>query len=139
VRHPLDVAVSMLSHNLTHGYNAGFAIDTIFAHMRAMHDLNAHYDAVLDQPPLTLRYEDFIADQEGETHRVLGYAGVGFHPACLRFHENRRHAPTPSYAQVSQPLNDQSVGRWKHYERHLAPYFDLIAPVVEALGYSLRS
>jgi Flp pilus assembly protein TadD len=137
VRHPLDVAVSMLSHNLTHGYNCGFAIETIVTHMREMHALNAHYDAVLDQPPLTLRYEDFIADQEGETRRVLGYVGVEFDAACLRFHENRRHAPTPSYTQVSQPLNDRSVGRWRHYERHLAPWFDAMAPVVEALGYSL--
>jgi len=136
VRHPLDVAVSMLSHNLTHGYNAGFAIGTIISHMRAMHDLNAHYDAVFDQPPLILRYEDFIADQEGQTRRVLGYVGVEFDPACLRFHENRRHAPTPSYAQVSQPLNDRSVGRWKHYEKHLAPYMGAIRPVIEALGYS---
>jgi len=136
VRHPLDVAVSMLSHNLTHGYNAGFSIDTILSHMRAMHDLNAHYDSVFDQPPLVLRYEDFIADQEGQTRRVLGYVGVDFDPACLRFHENRRHAPTPSYAQVSQPLNDRSVGRWRHYEKHLAPYMDAIAPVIEALGYS---
>ncbi len=137
VRHPLDVAISMLSHNLTHGYNAGFAIDTIISHMRAMQDLNAHYDAVFDQPPLTLRYEDFIADQEGQTRRVLGYIGVEFNPACLRFHENRRHAPTPSYAQVSQPLNDRSIGRWKHYAGQLAPYMDAIAPVVEALGYTL--
>ena len=135
VRHPLDVAISMLSHNLTHGYGSGYAIETILTHMRAMQDLNAHYDAVFDQPPLTLRYEDFIADQEGQTRRVLGYIGVEFDPACLRFHENRRHAPTPSYAQVSQPLNDRSVGRWKHYEKHLAPYMDAIAPVIEALGY----
>ena len=137
VRHPLDVAISMLSHNLTHGYNAGFSIDTIISHMRAMQDLNAHYDIVFDQPPLTLRYEDFIADQEGQTRRVLGYIGVEFDPACLCFHENRRHAPTPSYAQVSQPLNDRSVGRWKPYARHLAPYMDAIKPVVEALGYSV--
>ncbi len=137
VRHPLDVAISMLSHNLTHGYSAGFAIDTIISHMRAMQDLNAHYDAVFDQPPLLLRYEDFIADQEGHTRRVLGYIGVEFDPACLRFHENRRHAPTPSYAQVSQPLNDRSVGRWKHYAKHLAPYMDAIRPVVEALGYTV--
>ena len=136
VRHPLDVAVSMLSHNLTHGYGCGFSIETIITHMRAMQDLNAAYDAAFDQPPLTLRYEDFIADQEGQTRRVLGYVGVDFDPACLRFHENRRHAPTPSYAQVSQPLNDRSIGRWKPYAKHLAPYMDAIRPVIEALGYS---
>ena len=137
VRHPLDVAISMLSHNLTHGFNSGFAMDSIIRHMVAQHALDAHYDTVVDNPPLILRYEDFIADQEGQTRRVLAYAGLDFDEACLRFHENQRHAPTPSYAQVSKPLNDRSIGRWRHYERHLSPWFDRIAPVVEALGYSL--
>ncbi len=136
VRHPLDVAVSMLSHNLTHGYNSGFAMESIITHMLAQHALNAHYDAVLDNPPLTLRYEDFIADQEGQTRRVLAYIGLEFDEATLRFHENRRHAPTPSYAQVSKPLNDRSIGRWRHYQRQLAPWFDRIAPVITDLGYS---
>lgn len=137
VRHPLDVAVSILSHNLTHGKNSGFAMDSIIAHMIAQHDLDAHYDAMLEQPPLIVRYEDFVAHQEAETRRVLDYCGLAFDDACLRFHENRRHAPTPSYSQVSKPLNDRSIGRWRNYVRQLAPYMDRIAPVVEALGYDL--
>lgn len=137
IRHPLDVAISMLSHNLTHGYNAGYAMDSIIRHMVAMHDLTAHYDTLLDHPVLIVRYEDFVADQQGETQRVLDYCGLDFDPATLRFHENRRHAPTPSYAQVTKPLNDRSVNRWRYYERQLSPWFNQIAPVVEALGYSL--
>lgn len=137
VRHPLDVAMSMLSHNLTHGYNSGFKIETIIAHMVAMQALNTHYDAVLGHPALILRYEDFIAEQKGHTLRVLGHIGLGFHEACLRFHTNPRHAPTPSYAQVSRPLNDRSIGRWKPYERFFAPFMNEIGPVIEALGYRL--
>ena len=137
VRHPLDVAMSMLSHNLTHGYNSGFKIETIIAHMVAMQALNTHYDAVLGHPALSLRYEDFIAEQKGHTLRVLGHVGLGFHEACLRFHTNPRHAPTPSYAQVSRPLNDRSIGRWKPYERFFTPFMDEIGPVIEALGYRL--
>ncbi|WP_419318845.1 hypothetical protein ACN2C7_17950 [Caulobacter sp. ErkDOM-E] len=30
--------------------------------------------------------------------RRLGHLDLPFEPACLRFHENRRYAPTPSYA-----------------------------------------
>lgn len=136
-RHPLDVAVSILSHNLTHGYNSGYRIETIIGHMRAMHELNTYYDQILPQPPLTLRYEDFISDQKGHTLRVLGHIGLGFHEACLRFHENPRHAPTPSYAQVTKPLNSRSIGRWKPYARYFEPFFDEIGPVIEAQGYSL--
>ena len=54
VRHPLDVAVSMLSHNLTHGHNSGYAIDSIIRHMVTMHDLTTHYDEVLEHPALTV-------------------------------------------------------------------------------------
>jgi Flp pilus assembly protein TadD len=137
LRHPLDAAVSILSHNLTHGRNSGFAMDSIIAHMIAQHGLDAHYDAMLERPPLTVRYEDFVAHQETETRRILDYCGLTFDDACLRFHENRRHAPTPSYSQVSKPLNDRSIGRWRNYARQLAPFMDRIAPVVEALGYTL--
>jgi hypothetical protein len=66
---------------------------------------------------------------------VLGHFGLGFHEACLRCHTHPRHAPTPSYAQVSKPLNDRSIGRWKPYERFFAPFMDEIGPVIEALGY----
>ena len=135
VRHPLDVAVSMLSYNLTHGYNSSYRLETIIAHMVAMHDLTIHYDSALSHPVLNLKYEDFVADQRGHTLRVLGHIGLGFHEACLRFHTNPRHAPTPSYAQVSKPLNDRSIGRWKPYERFFVPFMDEISPVIEALGY----
>lgn len=137
VRHPLDVALSMLSHHLTHGDNSGYAMATIIAHMKAMQALGAHYDAVLERPPLVVTYEDFVADQDGETRRLLAHIGLAFDPATLRFHDNRRHAPTPSYAQVTKPLNDRSIGRWKAYAHHFEPYIADIAPVIAALGYSL--
>ncbi|HWU48557.1 MAG TPA: sulfotransferase [Asticcacaulis sp.] len=136
IRHPLDVLISMLSHNLTHGYNAGFSPETIVEHMLAQHALNRAYEA-LNPQVFALRYEDFVADPRGWTLRLLSHVGVGFHDACLRFHENRRHAPTPSYAQVKKPLNARAVGRWRAYRDHLAPYAERLAPVIEDLGYSL--
>ena len=123
-------------HNLTHGEKCGYAFDTILAQIRATWALNSHYDSVLEKPVMVLKYEDFVADQDGQTRRVLGQCGLDYDPACLRFHDNPRHAPTPSYAQVSKPLNDRSIGRWKPYAKHFAPYRDEMAPVLEALGYT---
>ncbi|MBW8882097.1 MAG: sulfotransferase, partial [Asticcacaulis sp.] len=101
VRHPFDIAVSVLSHNLTHGEKCGYALETVMAHIQATFALNAYYDSMLDQPVMVLRYEDFVADQDGQTRRILGHCGLDYDAMCLRFHENPRHAPTPSYAQVS--------------------------------------
>jgi hypothetical protein len=84
---------------------------------------------------MPVRYEDFVADQKGWTLRLLAHIGVGFHEACLRFHDNHRHAPTPSYAQVARPLNARSVGRWRPYHAHLEPYIERLMPVIADLGY----
>ena len=135
VRHPLDVAVSMMANNLTHGFNCGYRIDTIAAHFQAMTDLTAHYGRELDDLGITLRYEDFVARQETETRRLLDHVGLPFDTACMAFHKSRRFAPTPSYAQVTEPLNDRSAGRWKTYFAELAPIGQRLAPIIQGLGY----
>jgi predicted NACHT family NTPase len=77
-----------------------------------------------------VRYEDLVAQQDVQTRRLLDHLDLPFEPACLRFHENRRYAPTPSYAQVSEPLNDRSIGRWKLYRQQLAPQATALAEVI---------
>lgn len=135
VRHPLDTAVSMLSHNLTHGAFCGYRIEDIATHMQAVHALTGRYARTLDSAALDVRYEDLVADQEAWTRRLLDHLDLPFEPACLRFHENRRYAPTPSYAQVSEPLNDRSIGRWQQYREPLAPQARALAEVIADLGY----
>ncbi len=39
---------------------------------------------------LQLSYEALVADQEGQTRRLLEHCGLGWDAACLSFHENKR-------------------------------------------------
>jgi tetratricopeptide (TPR) repeat protein len=138
LRHPLDVCVSMLSHNMTHGFNCGYRLEDIVHHLLAVADLDAHYAGELpadSSHELILSYESFIADQQGETERLLDFLGLPFQSATLSFHQNRRYAPTPSYAQVTERLNDRSIGRHRHYLRQLAPFLSQLQPLVAARGY----
>jgi hypothetical protein len=82
-----------------------------------------------------LRYEDFIADQRTHTERLVNFLGLDFEQSCLDFHRNPRYAPTPSYAQVTEKLNDRSIGRYKHYQAQLAPYLPGLQPLLRARGY----
>jgi hypothetical protein len=122
VRHPLDVCVSMMSNNFTHGFNCGYHIEDIVHHLSAVTDLVAHYRTELGFADFTLSYEALVANQEAETRRLLDYLGLPFEEACLRFHESSRYAPTPSYAQVTEKLNDRSIGRHSHYAKELRPH-----------------
>ncbi|HEV7715077.1 MAG TPA: sulfotransferase, partial [Steroidobacteraceae bacterium] len=134
-RHPLDVCVSMMANNFTHGFNCGYRIEDIVHHLGAVDDLVDHYRTGLGFEDFTLRYETLVADQAGETQRLLDYLGLPFEPGCLRFHENRRYAPTPSYAQVTEKLNDRSLGRHAHYAEALRPFRPQLARVLAAGGY----
>jgi|HubBroStandDraft_4_1064222.scaffolds.fasta_scaffold00675_6 Tfp pilus assembly protein PilF len=135
VRHPLDVCVSMLANNMTHGFACAYRIEDITHHLAAVFDLVEYYGRESDPGAYTLRYESLIADQCGETGRLLEYLGLPFEEGCLRFHENRRYAPTPSYAQVTEPLNDSALNRHQHYAPQLQPYVSRLAPMMTKYGY----
>ena len=135
VRHPLDVCVSMLSNNMTHGFHCGYRIEDISNHLAAVHDLVEHYGTELELHEFVLRYETLVADQAGQTRKLLDYLGLPFEEACLQFHQNRRYAPTPSYAQVTEKLNDRSIGRHKHYARQLEPNVARLGKMMAAYGY----
>lgn len=134
-RDPRDVAVSILANNMSHGFNCGYRIEDIVRHLAATASLAAHFGRELGAGDLILRYEVFVADQEGETRSLLDRLGLPFEVACLRYDENPRYAPTPSYAGVTEPVNDRSIGRHRHYAAQLEPYLGELAPVLAAGGY----
>jgi tetratricopeptide (TPR) repeat protein len=134
-RDPRDVCVSMLAHHLSHGFNCAYSITDIARHLAATSGLLEHYRREFRFDEYVLRYEAFVADQGGETRRLLDYLELPFEESCLRFHENPRYAPTPSYARVAEPVNDSSIGRHRHYAAHLEPLLEVLGPVLAAGGY----
>ena len=135
IRHPLDVCVSMLANNMTHGFACAYRIEDITHHLAAVFNLVEHYDRAVGPAEHVLQYEALIADQAGETRRLLEYLGLRFEDACIRFHENRRYAPTPSYAQVAERLNATAIDRHHHYASQLQSYREQLAPMMRKYGY----
>ncbi len=82
--------------------------------------LAAHWRQALDLPILDMPYESLVADLEGHTRRLLDFLGLEWDDRCLRFYENPRYVATASRPQVRKPIYSSSVGRWRHYEKHLA-------------------
>ena len=135
-RDPRDVCVSMLAHHLSHGFHCGYRIEDIVRHVAATAELAGHFLRAYGEPTvLALRYEDFVADQEGATRMLLRHLGLPFEEACLRFHENPRYAPTPSYARVAERLSDRSIGRHRNYTAHLAAHAGGLEAALTAGGY----
>lgn len=70
---------------------------------------------------LQLSYEALVADQEGQTRRLLAHCGLAWDEACLSFHQNSAAVATPSAAQVRRPINADAVGKWRSHEEALEP------------------
>ena len=79
---------------------------------------------------LRVRYEDVVADLEGQVRRILDYCGLPFEASCLSFHETARPVNTASAEQVRQPIYDSAVDFWKRYESQLAELKEILAPVL---------
>lgn len=135
-RDPRDVMVSAMSHDFTHGFSCGYRIEDLALHYARMDALTAHWLGELPVPAHELGYEHFIADQELETEELMAWLGLDAEPAQFAFHTLARHAPTPSYAQVQEPLNRRSIDRWKGYAKELAPVLPVLAEAVERSGYA---
>jgi tetratricopeptide (TPR) repeat protein len=86
-----------------------------------------HWRGVLPLRMLTIDYEALIADLEGESRRLIEFLGLDWEPSCLDFYKTERPVLTASAWQVRQPIYTRSVGRWRKYERHLGPLFEVLA------------
>jgi TPR repeat protein/Tfp pilus assembly protein PilF len=136
VRHPLDVVLSVFSHDLTHGYFCASQLETIAEHYVLVADLVAHYRSQMDLNYLSIRYEDLVDDLETCVAKMLRFIGVDFESGCLAFHKNRRVPQTPSYSQVAETLYDRSKYRHRMYASHLAPVIPILESTMDRLGYS---
>ena len=88
--------------------------------------LAAHWLKVLPLHILEVQYESLVANQEAESRRLIDFLGLPWDPACLEFHRAQRSVYTASVWQVRQPMYASSVGRWRHYERHLGPMLQVL-------------
>ncbi|HTD80066.1 MAG TPA: hypothetical protein VK898_20695, partial [Chloroflexota bacterium] len=67
-----------------------------------------------------------IEDQEFWTRRMLDFLGLPWDPHCLDFHETDRTVITLSKWQVRQKIHASSAGRWRSYEKYVAPLRHLV-------------
>ena len=119
-RDPMDVGFAMYKTLFRMGYPFSYNLTEIARYIRAKTELMNHWREMIGDRVTTISYESLIADQEGESRRLFSAFGLAWRPECLEFHKNAAPTATASAAQVRQPLYSSSVGKWRHYEKHLS-------------------
>ena len=123
-RHPLDTVLANFRNLFaisSRYYDYSYDLMDIARYYVRFDRLMALWRAALPGRILELRYEELVADQEGQTRALLGHCGLAWDAACLDFHRNAAPVSTPSAAQVRRPMYRDSVARWERHRDALAP------------------
>jgi len=130
-RDPLDCGWSCFRTFFNQGIEWSWSLSDIAAHFHAEDRLYEHWQHVLGDRMLTVRYEELVADPGDWTGRILEHARLDAE-ATSRAHETRRPVLTASVAQVRQPIYQSSVGAADRYRAHLQPFIEAYAATASA-------
>jgi tetratricopeptide (TPR) repeat protein len=123
-RNPMDTVLANFRNLFATGsryYDYSYDLLDIAAYYARFDRLMALWRAALPGRILELSYEALVADQEGETRRLLDHCGLDWSERCLDFHAHAGAVSTPSAAQVRRPIYRDSVARWRAHAAALAP------------------
>lgn len=118
-RHPMAAGYAMYKTLFKDGYPFSYDLDDIGRYYVAYRRLMQHWDTVMPGVIHHIEYERLVADQPGETRRLLSFCELAWEDACLEFHANAAPTTTASATQIRRPIYDSSVAQWRHYEVQL--------------------
>jgi hypothetical protein len=122
IRDPVDTCISCFSKLFTLEQNYTYDMAELGRHYRRYQNLMTHWHRVLPQGRiLEVRYEEVVADVEGQARRIIAHCGLDWDERCLAFHKTDRPVRTASAMQVRQPIYNLSVGRRRDYESFVRP------------------
>jgi hypothetical protein len=87
-----------------------------------------HWQKVLPISFLDVRYEELVENQELVSRSIINFCGLDWNERCLEFHRSRHSIKTASNVQIRKKMYRTSIGRWKNYEKHLAPLKEALGP-----------
>lgn len=96
----------------------------------------AHWREVLGPRMLELAYDDLVTDPERAARLVAAHCGVAYEPGMVDIQRSDGAIATPSASAIRQGFQRNRGAVWRHYEAHLQPLLDVLAPLYRNDGAS---
>jgi Flp pilus assembly protein TadD len=139
LRDPRDACLScfMQKFEINHAMANFLELRTTGLAYAAVMGLWQHYRAGFDDSWMEYRYESLVENFDDTVTQILDFIGVGWHEDISDYRQaaKQRVVTTPSYRDVTAPLNDRALARWRRYEQDLAPILPVLEPFVDDFGY----
>jgi tetratricopeptide (TPR) repeat protein len=125
-RDPLDTCLSCYFQDFSSAANFTMDLSDLAHYYREHHRLMEHWRRALPAGALLeVPYSELVADPEKWSRRIIEFIGLPWDARCLEYHRTPRAVGTASKWQVRQPIYSHSVGRWRHYRKHIGPLLEL--------------
>ncbi len=127
-RDPLDSCYAAYKTFFFSAYHGSYDLDELARYYLAYRETMAHWHAVMPGAILDVRYEDVVADPDGQARRLLDWCGLPWDPRIAYGSAPASAAfTTASAAQVREPVHARSVGASRRHLRRLAPLVERLA------------
>ena len=133
-RNPMDACFSSYKQLFADAYQHSYNQEEMARHHARYYRLMETWRERFGDRFFDIAYEDVASDLEPNARALIDYLELPWDDACLEFHKQKTAVATASAVQVRQPAHTKSIGRWRRYERQLAP----TRRVLEELGISLE-
>lgn len=128
-RDPMANCFSIWKQNFANAAGFSYGFEELGEHYRDYIQLMDYWNSLFPGEIYTVVYEDLVADREGQTRGLLEACNLPFEEACLEPHKTARVIRSFSSEQVRQPIYDSALNHWRHYEQHLGPLKEALAPL----------
>jgi len=125
-REALDTCISIYLNNFVHGNDYQFDLAEIGQYYLDYERLMEYWIGLFPNDIINVQYEDLVMNQENISREMIAFLELEWDEKCLDFHNNIRTVRTASNMQVRQPIYNNSIDRWKRYEKYLAPLKTII-------------
>ncbi len=124
-RDPLDNCFSIYKNYFSSSQRYAYDLSELGEYYACYQTLMDHWHQVLPENSIyDVQYEKIVENPQEQIKDLLQHCELAWDEKCLSFHNTERAVKTASIAQVRQPMHQQSVKLWKHYEQHLHPLLE---------------
>jgi tetratricopeptide (TPR) repeat protein len=127
-RDPMDTCLSNYKQSFLMGQFWSFNMEELGNEHLRYQDLMKYWHEAMPGRILDVHYEDTVNDLETQARRMLDHIGLEWNDACLEPHKQKRSVLTASKMQVTRPVYNTSIKRWKRFEKQLQPLVRKLSP-----------
>lgn len=124
-RHPLDTCLACFERNFI-DIPWSYSLSEIANQYNRYRDLMNHWHTLLPNTILDVQYENIVLNTEAEIQRILEYCDLTWNEDYLKFYNQKRNVNTSSKYQVSKPIYQNSINKWKNYPKLTTPLRQII-------------